>query len=119
MRGSRGELEGRLSLLLAGGTYLSIGLLVLGVGAMVLAGRAPLEPGFAPFDLTRLPEQLASGRAEGFLWLGLVAALATPALRVVGALVGFAARRETALAAVALAILAVIALAIALAATGV
>ena len=101
-------LETILARVLSAGTYLAVGLIAVGVGAMLLAGRSPLDPSFAPLDPARLVADVAAGRPEGFLWLGLMAAIATPAARVAGALVGFVARREAPFAAVAAAILAVI-----------
>lgn len=109
------DLERALSRVLTVGVYLSVLLLAVGVGAMVIAGRSPLETGFAPFDPGRLPADVAAGRPEVFLWLGLVVAIAAPVGRVAGALVGFAARREASLVAVAAAILAVIATGVVLA----
>jgi uncharacterized membrane protein len=94
------------------GTYLAIACVAIGVGLLVAAGRSPLEVGAAPFDPAAIPGQLVAGRAEGFLWLGLVLAIATPIGRVAGALVGYAARGERFFAVVAAAILAVIAVAV-------
>lgn len=102
------DLERRLGRLIAGGTLLSTALIALGVVALVVGGRSPLGGG-APFDPAALPAQLLAGRAEGFLWLGIVVAIATPAARVAAALVGFARRGERVLGLVAAAVLAVIA----------
>jgi uncharacterized membrane protein len=101
------DLERQLGRLIAAGTLLSVGLIGLGVLAMALAGRSPLEGG-APFDPGTLPAQLLAGRAEGFLWLGIVVAIATPGARVAAALIGYARRGEGVLAVVSAAILAVI-----------
>ena len=101
------DLERRLGRLVATGTLLSVALIGLGVLAMALAGRSPLEEG-ASFDPAALPAQLLAGRAEGFLWLGIVVAIATPGARVAAALIGYLQRGETVLAAVSAAILAVI-----------
>lgn len=112
-------LERAIAQLLTIGTYVSVGLLGLGVIAMIAAGISPLEPDFPPLDLVRIPSDLASLRPEGFLWLGLLAVIATPAARVAASLVGYLAGRELLMAAVSAAILAVIALSVALAlATG-
>jgi uncharacterized membrane protein len=108
------DLERRLGRLIAAGTLLSVALIAVGVLAMALGGRSPLE-GAAPFDPVTLPAQLLAGRAEGFLWLGIVVAIATPGARVAAALVGFVRRGERVLAAVSLAILVVIGIGVLLA----
>jgi uncharacterized membrane protein len=109
------DLETTLGRLLTAGTYLAVALVAMGVVAMVASGRSPLAGDAAPLDLGAIPRLIRAGRPEGFLWLGLVAAIATPLGRVTGALAGFVARGESRLAAVALAILAVVATAITLA----
>jgi uncharacterized membrane protein len=102
------SLEARIARLLTMGTYASIALIVAGTLGFLAAGRSPLEtaPGF---DLTRLPADLANLRPAGFLWLGLLGVIATPAARVVAALVGYARLGELRMAAVAALILVVIA----------
>jgi uncharacterized membrane protein len=102
------DLERTLGRLIAAGTLLSVALIGLGVLAMALAGRSPLDGG-ASFEPAALPAQVLAGRAEGFLWLGIVVAIATPGARVAAALVGYARRGEGVLAVVSAAILAVIA----------
>jgi uncharacterized membrane protein len=102
-------LERSLGRLISVGTLLAVALIALGVALMILAGRSPLEVGFAPFDPAALAAQLRAGRAEGFLWLGVAVAIATPAARVAAALVGYARRGEQMMVVVAAAILAVIA----------
>jgi len=111
----RMELERVLGRLLAAGTYLAVVLVGLGVAGLVLADRSPLGPGVAPFDPGRLPADIAAGRAEGFLWLGIIVAIATPAARVGAALFGYARLGERTMAAVSAAVLAVIALGVLLA----
>ena len=102
------DLERRLGHLIAAGTLLAVALIGLGVLAMALSGRSPLDGGALRFDPAALPAQLLAGRAQGFLWLGIVVAIATPSARVAAALVGYARRGESVLALVAAAILAVI-----------
>jgi uncharacterized membrane protein len=109
------DLERRLGRLIAAGTLLSVALIALGVLAMLLSGRSPLEGAGSGFDPAALPAQLLAGRAEGFLWLGILVALATPGARVAAALVGYSRRGEGVLALVAAAILAVIAIGVLLA----
>ncbi len=104
-------LEQSIARLLTIGTYLSIGLLAIGFGLMLAQGVGPLSGGPA-FDLARLPGDLAALRPEGFLWLGLVAVVATPAARVAASLVGYAHRGEREMAVVATLILLVIAVSV-------
>ena len=112
-RGAPG-LEHSIARLLTLGTYLSIALLAVGAGLMVVDGVGPLSGGPA-FDLGRLVPDLTALRPEGFLWLGLVAVVATPTGRVAASLVGYARGGERAMAGVAVLILIVIALSVALA----
>ena len=109
------DLEAILGRLLTVGTYGAIGLVGVGVVLMLVTGRAPLAGDAAPFDPRAIPGLIAAGRPEGLLWLGLLAAIATPIGRVTGALIGFTTRGERLLAVVAAAILAVIATALVLA----
>jgi uncharacterized membrane protein len=108
------ELEQAIARLLTTGTYLSIAILAGGVAAMIATGRSPLDvaPGFDP---GRIPTDLAAVRPEGFLWLGLVVVIATPAARVAASLVGFARRSERGMVVVSALILAVIAVSVVLA----
>lgn len=103
------DLERAVGRLVTAGTYVAVIIVGLGVAAMTVTGRSPLEPHVVPFDPASLPADLAAGRAEGFLWLGLIVAIATPGARVAAALVGYLARGERAPAAIAAAILGVIA----------
>jgi uncharacterized membrane protein len=112
------SLESVLGRLLAAGTYAAIAVVAAGVWVMLLTARSPLGGDAAPLDPGSLPGLITAGRPEGFLWLGLLAAVATPVGRVAGALVGFASRREFTLVAVAAAILLVIASAVVLALMG-
>lgn len=106
-----GALETTLARLLQVGTYLSMALIAVGTALLLLDGGSPLD--IAPLlDLGRLPGDLAAGRPEGFLWLGVLGVLATPGLRVLGALVGFARGREWRMTAVAAAIILVVGLGI-------
>ncbi|HYX11030.1 MAG TPA: DUF1634 domain-containing protein, partial [Candidatus Acidoferrum sp.] len=51
-------------------------------------------------------------RPAGFLWLGLIAVVATPTARVAASLIGYARRGERAMAVVAVLILIVIAMSV-------
>ena len=107
------DLERVVARLLTVGTYGSVAVLALGTVMMLAAGTDPLAR-WPPFDLGRVGDDLVHLRAAGFLWLGLVAVLATPAGRVVVSLVGYLRGGERLMAVVALLILAVIALSVGL-----
>jgi uncharacterized membrane protein len=102
--------------LLTIGTIASIALLAIGSVLLAARGGSPLDAAL-PLDVGRLPTDIAMGRPDGFLWLGLIAAIATPCARVAASLIGYIRRREPAMALVAVLILAVIALTVALAGT--
>jgi uncharacterized membrane protein len=105
------DLDTAIARLLTAGTYLSVALLAIGVALMAAAGISPLSGGPA-FDPGNLPADIAALRPEGFLWLGLIAVIATPSARVAASLVGYLRRGERAMAGVSLLILGVIALSI-------
>ena len=107
-------LEHSIARLLSIGIYVSIALLAAGVLLMLLNGIGPLSGG-PVFDLRRLVPDLAASRPAGFLWLGLLAVVATPTARVAASLIGYARRGERAMAIVAVLILIVIAMSVALA----
>lgn len=108
------DMDRAIARLLTLGTYASVALLAVGVVLMVVAGIGPLSGG-RPFDPAVLVDDVVRLRPTGFLWLGLVTVVATPAARVVASLIGFAARGDRAMATVAILILAVIALSVGLA----
>jgi uncharacterized membrane protein len=100
-------LEGGIARLLQGGTYVAIALIAVGVVLMLASGQSPLDHAPA-LDLGRLVGDVAALRPEGFLWLGLLVVLATPAARVAMALVGYAREGEREMTIVAILILVVI-----------
>ena len=107
------SLEHTIARLLTIGTYFSIALLVIGLGLRLAEGGGPsVGPAF---DLSRLFPDLIGLKADGFLWLGLLVVIATPAARVVASLVGYLRRGETRMAIVAALILLVIAASVVLA----
>jgi uncharacterized membrane protein len=108
------DLERSIARLLTGGTYASIALLVVGVALMLGTGIGPRTGGPA-FDPRTLLSDLAAFRPSGFLWLGLVVMVATPAARVIASLVGFARRGEREMVLIAGLILMVIGLSVILA----
>jgi uncharacterized membrane protein len=102
------DLDRVIAGLLTIGIYISVALLAVGTVAMLAAGGSPLDA--APeFDLTRLPADLVALHPDAFLWLGLVAVIATPTARVAASLVGYARARERGMVVVSALILVVIA----------
>jgi uncharacterized membrane protein len=108
------DLEHSIGRLLTIGTYLSIGLLTIGLVLMVAAGVGPFSGGPA-FDPARILADLAALRPEGFLWLGLVAVVMTPTARVAASLVGYVRRGEPRMATISALILSIIILSVVLA----
>jgi uncharacterized membrane protein len=102
--------------LLSIGTIVAIGLLVVGSTLLALRGGSALDTG-PSLDVTTIPADLVAGRPEGYLWLGLIAAIATPCARVAASLAGYVRRRERSMAVISVMILVVIALTVALAGT--
>ncbi len=113
-RGLPADLDRSIARLLTYGTYVSVAL--LGVGVLVMFARriAPLAGG-PPFQPELVVDDVVNLRAAGFMWLGLIAVIATPTARVFAALIGFVRRGERTMALVAALILAVITLSVVLA----
>ncbi len=84
---------------------------MVGVVLMVAAGISPLVGG-PPLDLGHLVADVAALAPSAFLWLGILAVIATPLSRVVAAAVGFARLGDRWMVGVAVAILVVIAIGI-------
>jgi len=101
------HLERRIGLVLAVATLAGITLVGIGVASMALTGVRPLARPYPGLDWGRLGSDIWALRPEGLLWLGLIAVILTPAIRVGAALVGFAAGREGRQAGIALAVLAI------------
>jgi len=97
--------------LLIGVTYVATALLVVGVLLMIASGISPSSGG-PGLDLASLPTDLITLTPSGFLWLGLLAVIATPLSRVIAAAVGFWLAGDRRLVAVAVAILVVIGVAV-------
>jgi uncharacterized membrane protein len=113
-RGLPADLDRSIARLLTFGTYVSVALLTIGVVVMFARRIAPLAGG-PPFQPELILDDILHVRPAGFMWLGLIAVIATPASRVVASLVGFARRGERTMAIVAALILLVIGLSVALA----
>jgi uncharacterized membrane protein len=95
--------------LLQVGTYVAMGLVLIGVVGTQLAGIDPLALDVPPpFDLKAIPAQMLALEPIGFLWAGLVLVLCLPIGRVVVAGVGFLAAHDRRLALVSLAVLLVV-----------
>ena len=82
-------MDGRIARLLRFGTYLAVALIAIGVVLMLATGRSPLDVAPA-FDPVRLVGDLVGLQPAGFLWLGLVVVLLTPAARVAVSAFGYA-----------------------------
>jgi len=102
------SLESTIARLLTVGTYISVALVAIGTAVLLGTGRSPLEAAPA-FDPAGILPALAALRPEGFLWLGIVGLVATPAARVLAALVGYGRMGDRAMVAIAVLILGVIA----------
>jgi len=108
----RRDLEATIARLLSIGTYVSIAFVALGVVLLLAAGASPTDK--APtFDLGRLPSDLGGLRPIGFLWLGILGLIVTPAARVTAALIGYARAGERPMLLVSALILLVIAVGVA------
>jgi uncharacterized membrane protein len=100
-------LESVLARVLQVGSYVSIGLVAVGTALILAAGTSPLDPG-PPLDLRTVVADVLALRPDGLLWLGILCVVATPAARVVTALLGFARQGERAMVGVAAGILIVV-----------
>jgi uncharacterized membrane protein len=103
--------ERRIGRLLIALTYVSVVLLVVGVALLLAAGVSPLAGGPA-LDLATIGAAVAGFAPAGFLWLGLVAVIATPVTRVLVAGVAYGRAGDWSMVAVAAGILAIIAIGI-------
>jgi uncharacterized membrane protein len=103
--------EGAIGRLLITLTYAAVVLLAIGVVVLFVRGISPLSGG-PPFDLGRLVPDIAGLAPAGFLWLGLLAVIAAPVVRVSAAAVGYARAGDRAMVLIAIAILAVLAVSV-------
>ena len=101
------NLEVALARVLQLGTYISVALVAVGSILLLASGGSPTAGG-PPLDFGRLPADVLALRPEGFLWLGILGVLSTPALRVGRALLGFSRRGERRMVAISLLVLTVI-----------
>jgi uncharacterized membrane protein len=105
------EFDRFIGRLLIAVTYVAVGLLSVGVVLLLAAGISPLAGG-PPLDPGRVLADLASLTPATFLWLGILAVIATPISRVIVAAVGFARLGDRWMVGIAVGILVVIALGI-------
>jgi uncharacterized membrane protein len=110
--GGAQAIDRRIGRLLIVITDVAVVLLVIGLALMVLDGIGPLSGG-PRLDPGSLLADLAALKPAAFLWLGILAVIATPVSRVVVAAFGYARRGDRAMVAISVAILVVIALAVA------
>jgi uncharacterized membrane protein len=89
-------------------TYVSVGLLAIGVVLMVADGISPTSGG-PPLDLPGLGAGLVALDPAAFLWLGMLAVVAAPIGRVVVAAVAYARESDWLMVAISIGILLVIA----------
>lgn len=100
-------MDGRIARLLRIGTYVAVALIAIGVVLMLATGRSPLD--VAPdFDPARLIADLVGLQPAGFLWLGLIVVLLTPAARVAVSGLGYARVGDRSMALIAGLVLVVI-----------
>ena len=107
-------LERSIARVLTFGTYLAVGLLAVGVVFMLIDGIGPLSGGPA-FDPGDVVANVAALRPAGFIWIGLLVVVGTPAARVAASLIGYSRRGERLMTGVSALILIVIATSVALA----
>jgi uncharacterized membrane protein len=102
-----GSLEVAIAHVLQLGTYVSVGLIAIGSLLLVGGGISPVSGG-PPLTIDQVAADVVALRPAGFLWLGILGVLATPAIRVLRALLGFWRRGERSMAVVSLLVLLVI-----------
>ena len=115
MSGAAAALDRTVARVLQWGIGASVALLTIGVALMAARGIDPLGPPPPPFDPATLVADLVRLDPTAFLWLGLILTIATPTLRVLASLVGFARTGQRRMVVVSVAILVVIALSVAVA----
>jgi uncharacterized membrane protein len=107
-------MEAAIGRLLVVGTWVAMGLVLVGVLLMLATGVDPLtHGGVPPFELGAIPGQLLALDPLGFLWAGIVLILLLPVGRVVVAGLGFLAARDGRLALISFLVFLVVLLSIA------
>jgi uncharacterized membrane protein len=106
-------IETLVARILVAGTYVAVGLILVGVLLMLASGIDPLTPGaFPPFDLASIPSEIQAGNPTGFIWAGIVLVMALPIGRVVVSGAGFYAAGARRLALVSVLVVLVVTLSI-------
>jgi uncharacterized membrane protein len=107
-------LEAVIGRLLIAGTWIAMGLILIGAVLMLMTGVDPMAHGaFPPFDAASIPAEMLALQPAGFLWAGIVLVISLPIGRVVVAGVGYVAARDWRLALVSLLVLLVVLVSIA------
>jgi uncharacterized membrane protein len=106
------SIDARIARILMVGTRVAVAFLAVGSILLVAGGTSPLAGGWPPLDVASLPADLLALQPAAFLWLGLIAMIATPLLRVVASTWSFGRMGERRMAALGAAVLVVIALAV-------
>lgn len=102
-------LEALIGRLLVVGTWLAMGLVLVGVVLMFATGVDPLAHGaIPPFSIGQVVADLVALRPQGFLMAGIVLIVALPIGRVIVGGVGFLAAGDRRLALISLAVLLVV-----------
>jgi uncharacterized membrane protein len=101
------EFDRLIGRLLIAVTYVAVALLLVGVVLMVAGGISPLSGGPRLDPGTLVADALALAPAA-FLWLGILAVIATPLSRVVVAAIGYARLGDRWMVGISIAILVVI-----------
>ncbi|HSW43069.1 MAG TPA: DUF1634 domain-containing protein [Patescibacteria group bacterium] len=105
-------MDARIARILAIGTRAAVALLAVGSILFLAEGRSPLVPDWPPLDLPSLPAELLGLRPAAFIWLGLIATIATPLLRVAASSWAFGRAGERRFLVLGAAVLVVVAFAI-------
>jgi uncharacterized membrane protein len=98
--------------LLRAGVVTAVALMAVGVALMAIHGIEPNTHPFPPFNLSRIPSDIAALKPEGYLWLGLIAVILTPISRVVASMIGYARAADRTMVLISIAVLFVIALSV-------
>ena len=106
-------IESLVARILVIGTWVAVGLILVGVLAMLASGIDPLtHPPVVAFDLASVPGDIAALRPAGFIWAGILVVMALPIGRVVVAGAGFFAAGERRLALISTLVILVVGLSI-------
>jgi uncharacterized membrane protein len=108
----RGGAEREIGRLLIAVTYVSVGLLTVGVALLLAAGISPVAGG-PGLDPSAIASEVVALDPVGFLWLGLLAVISAPISRVILAAIAYARSDDWQMVAVAIGILAIIAIGVA------